>query len=194
MRPRTKPPPRMSSNPVSPDAALSLPFKVLTPLGPAACNMTRHLARSASWLLSCQDNSWIQGFVHRPTAAGHRGGGFRCRGVRSASTRNSPRNQGSEEKYRNLIQFRLPPNPPPPIALAPIASGGKCLLALSSPFSLAQAIWPGSPPTWPTVAHSSARRKWPRTRARARPSFMTAKLHDRTKERLTQDEVERLRL
>ena len=39
-RPRTKPPPRMSSNPVSPDEALSLPFKVLTPR-PLA-NMTRH--------------------------------------------------------------------------------------------------------------------------------------------------------
>src|SRR6266446_6098617 len=31
-RPRTKPPPRMSSNPVSPDEALSLPFKEFSPL------------------------------------------------------------------------------------------------------------------------------------------------------------------
>ena len=31
-RPRMKPPPRISSNPFSPDEALSLPFKVLTPL------------------------------------------------------------------------------------------------------------------------------------------------------------------
>jgi hypothetical protein len=33
---------------------------------------------------------------------------------------------------------------------------------------------PGSPPTLPTAERSSTRRKWPRTRARARPSFMTA--------------------
>src|SRR6266446_10478411 len=41
-RPRTKPPPRMSSNPASPDEALSLPFKVLTPLVQARTPQPRH--------------------------------------------------------------------------------------------------------------------------------------------------------
>ena len=42
------------------------------------------------------------------------------------------------------------------------------------------------PPIWQTAARSSTPRRWPRTRA--------TKLYDRTRERLTREEVERIRL
>jgi len=72
-RPRTKPPPRILSNPTSPDEALSLPLKVFTPFSGQKHRGHQTAARFAFRLLPYQVKHRTWGFVQQVARDGRPG-------------------------------------------------------------------------------------------------------------------------
>src|SRR5258708_8191048 len=109
-RPRTKPPPRMSSNPVSPDEALSLPFKEFSPLVQARTPEPRNDTSPAP--ASRIKKHLAPGFCS-PT----RQDGFPRNGPRKSSLSTSTSHLPPAVQL--LISLLSSP-PPPPLLLTPL--------------------------------------------------------------------------